>query len=104
MKKTILFFVLMSQTPFVLADTTPCGGGTQAGDVCEIAVLEPHPTQLSVGMLEVTQKTTEIEGMGKKELKKFLSKHTSRLLHAISSLARARTVYQHPRLLSELVQ
>ena len=66
----------MFQTPFVLADNTPCGGGTQTGDVCEIPVLEAHPTQFSVGMLEVTQKTTEIEGMGKKELKKFLSKHT----------------------------
>lgn len=66
------FFLLQNAN----AKTEACGRDAQTGDVCSISVLEVHPTQFSVGMMEVKEKASKIEGLDKKELKKFLKKHT----------------------------
>ncbi len=72
----LLTLILLSNSKLALAKNDTCSGATTKGDVCAIQILQVHPTQFSVGMIEVNEKKSEIEGMSEKKLKKFLKKHT----------------------------
>ena len=79
MKVTLPVFAILAlllQVGPASADIGECGSDTQTGDICSIPILDVHPTQFSVGMLEVNEKQAAVEHLSSDKLKRFLKKHT----------------------------
>ncbi len=69
-------FLSLSLSTSALAKIADCCAGTASGEKCLIHIVEAHPTQFSVGMVEVEAKREKIEAMGEEKLSKFLKKHS----------------------------
>ncbi len=67
---------LFLQASAAFAGVAPCGPEATTGTVCSISILGAHPTQFSVGMVEVREKQAAVEALAPDALKKFLKKHT----------------------------
>ena len=57
------------------AAANTCGGSSKVGDVCTCKVLELHPTQLAVGMIQVREKAADLSSKNWSKLDKYLQKN-----------------------------
>ncbi len=55
--------------------TTACGAWSKTGELCTCKVLELHPTQFAVGMIEVEDKETELASKSGSALSAYQRKH-----------------------------
>ena len=55
--------------------TTPCAAPSKTNDLCSCKVLELHPTQFAVGMIEVQSKETELASKAGPNLSAYQQKH-----------------------------
>lgn len=67
-----LFFAMIF--PFVAA-AVDCTRTTPTGETCQVGLLKLKPTQMAVGMREVSLKVSEMEEMSEKKFKKYLEDH-----------------------------
>ncbi len=80
--KISLFAAILTALPFQpyakaleVPAKPPCGVTTKAHDVCSTAILNLHPTQFTVGMIEVDDRTTEVEAMYQFKFTKYMNMH-----------------------------
>lgn len=52
-----------------------CNAQTKVGDVCSVPILEVHPTQFTLGMIEIESRTAHFEKMTQKKFTIYMKKH-----------------------------
>lgn len=81
MKKSILLslFLTLAYQPLARALQMPaepaCSASTQEKDVCSTSILALHPTQFTLGMIEIDARAAKLEQKSQTKFDKYMKKH-----------------------------